>query len=243
MRYIRYLINRLFYSLNNSVEIARELTATRYLSGDGIEIGALHNPLSVPKHVNVQYVDRMTVPELKKQYPELSKYKLVDVDIIDDGEYLHNIEDRSQDFIIANHFIEHCENPISTILNMLRVLKDEGVIYIAVPDKMYNSDKIRKNTSFEHLMNDYKNGPLATKEEHFKEWVCSWNKIENREEANKRVEYLMSIDYSIHYHVWTSDTFIAFLIRLRQELSIGFEVDFFSQNKDECITILRKLTA
>jgi predicted SAM-dependent methyltransferase len=51
----------------------------------------------------------------RKLYPELKSRKFIEPDIIDDGEKLSRIEDASQDFIIANHFLEHCEDPIGTV--------------------------------------------------------------------------------------------------------------------------------
>ena len=85
----------------------RRQIAWRYLSGNGIEVGALHSPLEVPSNATVRYVDRMPVDEVRKQYPELAEYHLVEVDIIDDGEILSSIADSSVDFVIANHMIEH----------------------------------------------------------------------------------------------------------------------------------------
>jgi len=79
--------------------------AFQYLRGSGIEIGPLHQPLEVSSQANVRYVDRMPVEELKKQYPELSAYNLVEPDILDDGETLSSISDDSVDFVIANHMI------------------------------------------------------------------------------------------------------------------------------------------
>ncbi|MFA5871108.1 MAG: hypothetical protein WC858_00125 [Parcubacteria group bacterium] len=79
-----------------------------YIKGKGIEIGALHNPLIVPESAKVKYVDRMTVFDLREHYSELSSLDLVIVDIICDGEKLEKIENDSQDFVIANHFFEHC---------------------------------------------------------------------------------------------------------------------------------------
>src|SRR5437879_2111902 len=58
----------------------REFIAKTYISGDGLEIGGLHNPLRVPKRARVKYVDRMPVAKLRKQYPELRAHKLVHVD-------------------------------------------------------------------------------------------------------------------------------------------------------------------
>src|SRR5438094_350863 len=98
----------------------RVAIANKYLKGEGIEIGALHSPLQVPPSVCVKYVDRMTVPDLRKQYPELDGLELVNTDIIDDGERLDSIQDSTQDFVIANHFIEHCQNPMLALSNMFR---------------------------------------------------------------------------------------------------------------------------
>jgi len=85
--------------------IDRKTLASIYLRGHGIEIGALQFPVKLPRSVKVRYVDRLTVSELRKHYPELDSYKLVKVDILDDGETLATIGDASQDFVIANHFL------------------------------------------------------------------------------------------------------------------------------------------
>ena len=44
----------------------------RWLHGNGIEIGALHRPLDVPRTAHVTYVDRLPEPVLRSHYPELS---------------------------------------------------------------------------------------------------------------------------------------------------------------------------
>src|SRR5262249_41579641 len=92
--------------------LGRAAIARTYLRGSGIEIGALHRPLRVPSHVAVRYVDRLSTAELRRQYPMLADHELVPVSIIDDGEQLVSLADASQDFVIANHFLEHCEDPL-----------------------------------------------------------------------------------------------------------------------------------
>src|SRR5215210_513324 len=101
----------------------------RYLRGSGLEIGALHMPLRVARGVRVRYVDRLDVDGLRMHYPELAEHDLVDVDIVADGESLGSVADGSQDFVIANHFLEHTQNPIATVESHLRVLRPDGVIY------------------------------------------------------------------------------------------------------------------
>src|SRR5258708_6777558 len=81
----------------------RNELSEKYLIGEGVELGALHNPLWTSERAVVRYVDRLDVPGLRRQYPELDKYNLVNVDIIDDGETLSSIEDGRLDFVIANH--------------------------------------------------------------------------------------------------------------------------------------------
>ena len=72
-------------SLNS---LARENIADLYLQEQGIEIGALHHLLVVPKDVKVLYVDRMSVADLQKQYPELNDLPLIEADILANGEIL-----------------------------------------------------------------------------------------------------------------------------------------------------------
>src|SRR4028119_2450886 len=97
----------------------RLLLSCFYLQGQGLEVGALHEPLQLSAKANVKYVDRLSVTDLRRHYPELNSLKLVDVDIIDDGERLATIPNSSQDFVIANHMLEHCMNPIQTLQTFL----------------------------------------------------------------------------------------------------------------------------
>src|SRR5437868_3415445 len=76
-----------------------------YLRGQGIEIGALHRPLRVPRKARVSYLDRLPRADLYRQYPTLAGHHFVPVDIVDDAERLARVADGSQDFVIANHFL------------------------------------------------------------------------------------------------------------------------------------------
>src|SRR5258708_7513375 len=100
-------------------KLSRELIAATYLSGNGIEIGALHNPLQVPPRANVKYVDRLPIAQLREQYPELNDQELVAVDILDDGERLSTLSDARQDFVLPHPSIEHTHDPLGTATNIL----------------------------------------------------------------------------------------------------------------------------
>ncbi|MEG4806555.1 methyltransferase domain-containing protein [Microcoleus sp. F8-D3] len=219
----------------------RREIASQYLKGEGIEVGPLNAPLEVPPGVKVHYIDRMSVEELRKHYPELAEVNLAEVDIIDDGETLSSIKDNSWDFVIANHMIEHCQNPIGALVNFLRVVKPEGIVYMGVPDKRHTFDRDRPLTSLDHLIRDYKEGPEWSRLVHYEEYVRLVDKFPEPR-VGERVQHLLDIDYSIHFHVWTAETFPEFLEYCQKNLVLGFEVKLFQENFGELICILRKTT-
>ena len=212
---------RLFYKKCRRAHLAHQ-----YLKGDGIEIGALHNPLWLPKAAKVKYVDRLSVADLRQHYPELSPFRVVDPDIIDDGEKLLTIPAHSLDFIIANHFIEHCQDPIGTLKVFLSKLQPGGVIYMAVPDKRYTFDVSRPITSFEHLLKDHQDGPEWSYESHFDEVAKSMiaGSGGSSEELENIKSSLLSQKYSIHYHVWDKEAFRDFLIKLDSEFGLSVSI-------------------
>lgn len=212
--------------------------ASAYLHGSGLEIGALMDPLRVPPGTRVSYVDRFAIADLIVQYPELKSKPLVPVDIICDGEKLDGVSDQSQDFVIARHFLEHCQDPIGTLKQFFRVLKPEGVIYLSVPDKRYTFDQCRQVTSLAHLLDDHRLGPERNRRAHFEEYAHAVYHPATEEELQQRTDELLRLDYSIHYHVWTQHEFLELLTALQPE--IGFEIESFCKNNREIVCVLRK---
>lgn len=217
----------------------RKQIASRYLTGNGIEIGPLHSPLEIPVGVTVHYLDRMPVEQLRKQYPELSEYNLVEPDIIDNGETLASIADASLDFVIANHMIEHCQNPIFSLENWLRVLKKSGILYLAIPDKRYTFDCDRPVTTLDHLVQDYTEEPEWSKKSHFEEWSRLVSKVSENEVGIKTKE-LIDKDYSIHFHVWTQFEFLELLLYCNKKLFFPLEIELIQKNGMELIVICKK---
>jgi SAM-dependent methyltransferase len=217
----------------------RKAIADRYITGSGIEIGGLNAPLSVPRGAHVRYVDRAPVSELREHYPELEYEPIVEADILDDGERLVKVEDGSQDFVIASHFLEHCQDPIRALENMFRVLAQGGVLYLAVPDKRFMFDRDRPVTTIEHLLEHAENGSAVDRRSHFEEWVRLVDHLTDEGAVAARVEELMRQDYSIHYHVWTQAEIFELLVLLHRR-GIGFDVELAARNEHENIFVLRK---
>jgi SAM-dependent methyltransferase len=224
---------------HDRVVSARMRIANRYLSGDGIEIGALHNPLPVPRSARIRYVDRLPVSELRAHYPELEQEPLVHVDILDDGERLATIGDSTLDFVIGNHFLEHTQDPVGTLVNAFRVLRPKGVIYLAVPDKRHTFDSDRPVTEFEHVLRDFDEGPEVSRRDHFEEWARLVDRVPE-DEVPRRAEQLMEQEYSIHFHVWTQREALELLTALRERLHLDFDIELMERIEYEVVFVLRK---
>jgi len=218
----------------------REL-ADEFLLGSGIEIGALHLAMTLPEGSQVRYVDRMQVAELREHYPELAGWELAPVDVVDDGELLTTIGPESVDFIVANHFLEHCEDPIRTLETHLGKLRPGGTLFYAVPDKRYTFDHRRPRTPLSHLIADHENGPEASRAEHYREWakLVYEGDAPTDEEANQRAEELEREGYSIHFHAWTQSDLVELMLYCQERLD-GFEIEAIRRRSIESIIVLRK---
>ena len=224
------------------IQKIRIALSEKYLVGKGIEIGALHRPLYVSKKAHVKYVDRLDMIGLRSHYPELNEYELTKIDILDDGEKLLTIKDCSLDFIIANHMLEHCENPLGAIRNHLAKLRSKGVLYYAVPDKRYTFDAERQLTTFDHLVDDDKR-KIIDKESrtgHFLDFIKAVYKDMPSAEQKTNAEKFMQMNYSIHFHVWNASSFREFLKKSQKYFNDSFEIIEFRENGEEMIAILRK---
>jgi SAM-dependent methyltransferase len=131
-----------------------------YIRGRGLEIGALHDPLPVRDGVVVEYVDVCGRQESIAKFPELDADKIVNPTHICDGFLLSSIPNSSQDFVIANHVLEHSPDPLRALTNWTRVLRPNGVLFTSLPIAEKCFDKGRVLTTLEHLVEDFE---LTTK--------------------------------------------------------------------------------
>jgi len=224
---------------------SRGAIAAGLLAGEGIEIGALHSPLEMPPHARARYVDRKSTPDLRREYTEMADADLVEVDIVDDGEALATIPDGSQAFIVANHFLEHCEDPIAAIQNHLGKLREGGILFYAVPDKRYTFDWPRPVTSLEHMIADHEGGPERSRSEHYEEWArfVEIRSGETNEQTVARARQLERDAYSIHMHVWTQVEFLQLVLAARERCGRAFDIEAAARQDIEFMVVLRKCGA
>jgi len=137
--------------------------------GLGLEIGPCHRP-AAPKRdgFNVEIVDHLTREQLleKHKNSNLTLDQVEEVDHIWSGQPYSELTGKTKhyDWIIASHVIEHTPDLIGFLLDFDSVLKDDGVISLAIPDKRYCFDYYRPITGISkvidhHLQGNKKNSP------------------------------------------------------------------------------------
>ncbi|WP_298439773.1 methyltransferase domain-containing protein [Geobacter sp.] len=233
---------------------ARRQLAARYLRGTGLEIGALHFPLQVPAGVDVKYVDYATREENIRRFPELDGEKIVFTDFVEDGFTLHSLDGASQDFLVANHVLEHANNPIQVLVNWSRILRRDGVLFVSVPIGARCFDRGREVTTLRHLIEDFElvaRGDLGEfarrNRRHYEEWVRismrNVHKLRASEaELMEMIEKMSDESTEIHYHVFSRDSFGELLeyFTLVVDTSLTCECLVKSRGGAEYVAILRK---
>lgn len=216
----------------------REELAIRYLRGDGIEIGALFLPMAMPQRARVRYVDHAGEEELRITYArelQMHNLPLVVPDVVNSGEELGSFADASLDFVVANHVLEHVEDPIATLKTFLRVLRPAGIVFLTQPDARLMFDAPRPRTTLEHVLRDHEEGPEVSRRGHYAECARLIEGVpEERVEA--RAAELEAEGARIHFHVWELETFLEMLLHLDLEA----DIECVQRVEDEFAVVLRR---
>lgn len=127
--------------------------------GYGLEIGPAFNGIA-PKRLgfNVHIMDHLSRPELVEKYRGVHPVdKIEEVDFIWRGERYAEITGRTKfyDWIIASHVVEHTPDFVGFLNNCDEVLKDDGVLILAVPDRRYMFDYFRPLTSIGRVIDSH----------------------------------------------------------------------------------------
>lgn len=239
------------------LEATRRRLALGHLpaGGEGLEIGALHCPLPLPPGAQARYVDRHTAEELRRLRPDAGDV-LVNPDLIADGFTLTCIADTSQDFVIANHVLEHTNDALGALKHWLRVLRPGGVLFVAVPIGARGADRGRRMTTIEHFLEDHRlvaAGEAAAMhardrihvEEHLdiaapalaRERGQTWAPLPDEARAREIARLLGTDANQIHYHVFAQDSFAALL----GLLAPAGRIERLARSRVELIGIVKRI--
>lgn len=240
----------------DSLALRRRLSFA-HLRGTGLEIGALHRPLPVRPGVHVRYIDRVARDVSVAAFPELDGSQIVRPTFIGDGLTLPFIRPGTQDFVIANHVVEHAPDPVSAMLAWTETLRDGGALYLTVPIAERCFDKGRTLTTPEHLIDDHllrRSGNLAEfnrrTEDHFREWATISSKallamhgkpdVHFPNGLQAEIDRLAAANAEIHFHTFSVHSFTAFLSLFTSTVATDLTVVTVVDNRDEVIAVLQR---
>ena len=233
----------------------KETLAISCLEGHGVEFGPLNNPLPVnPEKATLVYADRLSKEEALALFPELRDIaqNIVEPDLIvdfNDLQALTALGNHEFDFIIANHFIEHLVNPIQFLEGCSTILREDGKLFLTVPDRDHTFDCHRKLTTQKHLWRDYQKGESTISNAHMRDFLRNKQIVDtpHPEVARYFLENGLPLDYyngnklplnpfkrkrlydfhrerSIHVHVWNRASFDKFLSWVIKKLNLNLRV-------------------
>jgi SAM-dependent methyltransferase len=226
---------------------ARNWYARRYLSGRGIEIGAQQVPTDVSKDCTVEYVDVLSNELLVKRYG-LPSTELVPLTHVIDGNDLSVYGTGELDFLIANHVLEHFDDPVGGGIEWIRILKEGGRLFVTLPNYRGNCyDFKRLPATSDHLTLDYHDiiGRTERNLKHYEDFartLFEWEEGDPR--ATKQAVEWSSAGDRHHYHVYDEQTVKDVFSLVAKFSSHGlFYVDgLLSRNGFEFLVVLEKRT-
>ena len=170
----------------------------------GFEIGAGPYPTPVPGGVTVHYFDKRDDAELDEHFRGYHE---------DPGRVspMAEIDTRfpdGADFMLAHQVLEHCANPIATLIDWNSHLRDGGIGIISMPHHRYCvNESARLVPPIEHLLLDYaleREAPEFESREHILSSYLAWESElvgfdERAEFARAALDAHRSVD-DIHWH-------------------------------------------
>ncbi len=137
---------------------ARILNKIDLRKGTGLELGPLTNPIVTKDESRVYYVDHMSTADLKKKYAKepVEIDQIVKVDyVIGNSSLKKAVGNNKFDYIIASHVIEHVPDVVSWLQEIASILKPNGILALAIPDKRFTFDITRQNSRPADILGAY----------------------------------------------------------------------------------------
>jgi SAM-dependent methyltransferase len=128
----------------------------------GLEIGALNSPLLRPPQANIRFVDHADQAALRAKYandPNVPIDDIVSVDAVWGNRTLAEcFPGEHFDYVIASHVIEHVPDVIGWLAEIAAVLRPGGRLILAIPDRRYTFDVLRRETTLADLIDSHFRG-------------------------------------------------------------------------------------
>lgn len=127
----------------------------------GIEIGPSYSPI-LPKSAghrvySIDHADQASLREKYRNDPNVDISKIEVVDAVDDGQEFFFLDEKRVgfDFVASSHVFEHLPNPIAFLQRCERALKENGRVFIIVPDRRFCFDVLRPVSTTGQMIQSY----------------------------------------------------------------------------------------
>lgn len=190
-------------------------------SARGLEFGPHNQPMVSKAEGGVAYADFLTRDQHLTQTATELHDGIPETDyLLTSNNYPEQITEKF-DYVVANHVIEHAPDMIRFLQNLSTLTKQDGIIFLAIPDKKFTFDRFRPNTSLAHVLHDYITEQKSPSLEHMIETglyydhssVGGETNISNLTPANVESWASRQPHYGIHCHVFQSETILDSLIK------------------------------
>lgn len=183
------------------------------LYGIGIEIGGPSVPFELIYKISEQCdgvnysVTTVWGDNSKKEYEW--EGKAIGKQIIAEATDLSRIPSNKYDFVLSSNNLEHVANPLKALYEFIRVIKNNGIIILLLPDKNITFDHMREYTCFSHILSDYQNEVDEHDMTHFEEILekhdLSLDKEAGTFEQFKSRGFDNYRNRCLHHHVFSSE--------------------------------------
>lgn len=207
-------------------------------SGVGLEFGPLTNPVVAKCEGRVYYADHQSTEGLINKYAKdvrVDEAMICPVDVVIDSELSVLGSYPKFDYIIASHVFEHFPNPIGWLRGIANYLRPGAVLALAIPDKRYTFDILRKRTELSEviasdLMDLRKPAPAQVFDHFFNvahvDTKKAWSWKFNSARVERKYTFLQALEAAsraiheyidCHCTVWTAQSFCEIWMTLHDE--------------------------
>jgi SAM-dependent methyltransferase len=219
-------------------------------ASSGLEIGALASPLVKPDEGDIFFVDHADTPTLRAKYaadPHVDIDKIVEVGAVWGEQTLREgVGARALDYVVASHVIEHVPDLVTWLQEIQAVLKPQGALRLAVPDRRYTFDYLRAESRLSDVLDAYLRRARAPLPQMILDnalcrevdGIAAWEgwlqpappvSVERIQEALRMAREAMEsgVYHDSHCWVFTPGSFAALFVQLAQLDLIGFACDYY----------------
>lgn len=198
-------------TVTDADEARRKALGDTHIGGRGLEIGAGLRPGLYANIRELAFVDKRTPGELEALFKARISYPVLSL-----REAFHRARSDPADFVVAHHVLEHCANPVLTMMDWLSLLRPAGRLFVSVPAHDNACERSRLPTPIEHLLDDYlyqRDGSDYESKDHIPSFIVQWTALspENFWYAKGSVkEFAVTVlselgrdGHDLHWHTFT----------------------------------------